>query len=77
MSLLWLSPYLSLLAYRAHIGLNTAHFTNTPTFLLIIYHTLINVHTQCHTNTVRYFKQYQVLTNKYKTCYCMTHIFNF
>ena len=30
--------------------LSTAHFTDTPTFLLIIYHTLIHVHTQCHSS---------------------------
>ena len=53
--LLWLSQSLSpslsqslSLTPCAH-RLNTAHFTDTPTFLLIIYHTLIHVHTQCHT----------------------------
>ena len=48
--LLWLSQSLSpsLSPTPCAHRLNTAHFTDTPTFLLIIYHTLIHVHTQCH-----------------------------
>ena len=48
--LLWLSQSLSVSLSHTPCAhrLNTAHFTDTPTFLLIIYHTLIHVHTQCH-----------------------------